>query len=400
MELGREDGGVALHQLQGVRLILQIADVAQLIDLVKADGLDVDELGEVGDVVLAGGHDGHARAGERDLAGGGEFIHHVPVATVGAKLQNVGELHEIAVKLMDAVRIIPHEHEVRRGGLHGGQTADGPVGVDHALGIGVLGDVPHALDGGVLHQLLHHAHIRAGGGHRNGDHLHAEGLRDLEVAVVAGNGADPLDLVQLGPGLLAVEQTVGKCLGHGVKHELEAGVAAHENLRGLAAQQLREQRTGGGDAGHLAVVPRLHAVDDVILGSFEYVENVRDHVQLLASRLAPGHVQIQPQRLLPLIGGPNGIVFRLTLRRGHFSILHINSSSQVISDWSSFYADCTKKSIIFVQNREKIAPYTGAGQLCSLFVCWFSFAERDILWPCKTRQSRARRNTAQRSVLK
>ena len=80
MELRGEDGRVLLHQLERVRLVLEEADVAQLVDLVKADGLDADELREVGDVRLARGHNGHARAGEGHLARGRELIDHVAVS--------------------------------------------------------------------------------------------------------------------------------------------------------------------------------------------------------------------------------------------------------------------------------------------------------------------------------
>ena len=126
-----------------------------------------------------------------------------------------------------------------------------------------------------------------------------------------------------------MEQAVGEGLGHGVVHELEAGVAAHENLGSLAAQQLREQSAGGGDAGHLAVVAGLHAVDDIILRGFEHVKNVHDHVQLVAARLATGHIQVQTQGLLLLIGGPDGGIFRLTLGQAHFGVFHVNSSLQI-----------------------------------------------------------------------
>ncbi len=154
---------------------------------------------------------------------------------------NIGERHIVAVELVDAVGIVPHEHKVGGGGLHLRQTVDGRGGVDHALGVGVLGHVPHTLDGGVFHQLLHHVHIRAGRRHGHGDHLHAEGLRDLEMPVVSRHRADPLHPVQLAPGLFAVQQAVGIRLGHGVIHELEAGVAYTRRVRGRTAWARRHR---------------------------------------------------------------------------------------------------------------------------------------------------------------
>ena len=119
---------------------------------------------------------------------------------------------------------------------------------------------------------------------------------------------------------------MGEGFGHGVIHELEAGVTARKNLGSLAAQQFREEGAGGGNAGHLAVISCFQAVNDVILRGLEHVENVHDHVQLLTAGLAAGHVQIQAQSFLLLIGGPDGGVFRLALGQGHFSVLHVSSS--------------------------------------------------------------------------
>ena len=222
---------------------------------------------------------------------------------------------------MDAVGVIPHQHEVGGGGLQGRQTADGLGRVHHALGVGVLGHVPHTLDGGILHQLLHHVHIGASGGHGNSNHLHAEGLGDLEVPVIAGGGAEPLHLVQLAPWLLAVEQAVGKGLGHRVIHQLQTGVAAHEHLLQLAAQNVGKQRLGGGDTGHLAIVSGLDTVGDKILRLDENAEDIRHQIQLVTARLAPCHIQLQAQRLLLLIGRLDGSIFRLTLLQRHFRVL-------------------------------------------------------------------------------
>jgi len=308
------------HQRQRVGLVLQKQHMAQLVDLVKADGLDVDELGEIGDVGLAGRHHCHARAGERHLAGGRELVHHVGVAVLGAQADDIGERHEVAVKLMDAVGVVPHQHEVRRGGLHGRQTADGMLAVHHTLRIGVFRHVPHTLHRRVADQLLHHIHVGAVDGHGNVDHLHTEALRHFEVPVVAGDGAEPLHLIQLAPRLLTVAHPVGERLGDGVVHQLQAGVAADEHLLGLAAQNIREQPPCRGDARHLAVVPGLHAVGQKLLRPGQHAENGHHQLQLLPSRLAPGHIQRQMERLGVLVFLLHGGVFRLPLRRCHFCI--------------------------------------------------------------------------------
>ena len=81
-------------------------------------------------------------------------------------------------------------------------------------------------------------------------------------------------------------KAVGERLGHGVIHQLQAGVAAHEHLLGLAAQNVREQPSGRGDARHLAVVADVDAVGDEILRLGQQAENGCDQIQLHLARLA------------------------------------------------------------------------------------------------------------------
>ena len=113
---------------------------------------------------------------------------------------------------------------------------------------------------------------------------------------------------------------MGKGLGHRVVHELQAGVAAHENLFRLAAQNVGKQRLGGGDTGHLAVIAGLDAVGDKVLGLDEDAEDIRHQIQLVAARLAPRHIQLQAQGLLLLIGRLDSGVLRLTLLQRHFRV--------------------------------------------------------------------------------
>ena len=294
--------------------------MALLVHLVKADGLDADELFHVGKVRLGAGEAGDARAGKGHLGGGGELEDHVGVAVPGALGEDVREGHEFPFQLMDAVGVVPHEEEVRGGGLQGSKAADGLLGVNVALGVGVLGDIPHALDLGVLHSGLHGVHIRAVGGHGDGDELEAEGLRDLEVAVIAGGGAEPLEALLFAPGLFRMEQAVGHGLADGVVHQLEAGVAAGEDLALPTSQDLREEPPGGGEAGQLAVVAAVHAVGEKVLRRMEDIEKAADHVQLLLAGLAPGHVQLQALGLQGVILRPDGGQLRLQLRPGEVPV--------------------------------------------------------------------------------
>ena len=58
---------MALHEREHMGLVLQEADMTQLVDLVIADGLRTEQTGEVFQVRLGRRHDGHARTGEGDL---------------------------------------------------------------------------------------------------------------------------------------------------------------------------------------------------------------------------------------------------------------------------------------------------------------------------------------------
>ena len=170
---------------------------------------------------------------------------------------------------------------------------DGGVGVDDAIGVGVLGHTPDALDGGILHQLFHQIHIGTFGGHGNGDQLGAEALGDLKVAVIAGGGAQEFDGIQLAPGLFGVEQTMGVGLCNGIVHQSQAGVAADEAFLRLAAKDIGPQLLGSGDAGELAVVANIQTVGHAVGGGLQGGEHIADKVQLFPAGLAAGHIQME-----------------------------------------------------------------------------------------------------------
>ena len=113
---------------------------------------------------------------------------------------------------------------------------------------------------------------------------------------------------------------MGERLGDGVVHQLQAGVAAHEHLLRLAAQNVGKQGLGGGDAGHLAIVAGLDAVGDKVLRLGQQAENGCDQVQLGLAGLAPGHIQAETHGLELFVFRLHGGVFRLTLLKAHVCI--------------------------------------------------------------------------------
>ena len=273
-------------------LVFQEPHQAQLVQLVAADHLGVHQLAHVLDVGFAGRHHRHAGARQGDLGGGSELKHQIGVPLLGAQLQNVGEGHVIPADLVDAVGVVPDHHEVGGGGLQAGDAADHLVGVNKAVGVGVLGDAPDALHLGVLGQPLHLVHVGAVLVALHGNQLDPEGLGHPEVPVVAGDGAQELHLLLLGPGLYAVEKAVGPGLGHQVIHHIQAGIAAHKALLGLHVQHLRPVLPGAGHSGQLAVVPGIHPVGHAVV-KIQRGQQPPGQLQLLQAGLSPGHIQLQ-----------------------------------------------------------------------------------------------------------
>ena len=114
---------------------------------------------------------------------------------------------------------------------------------------------------------------------------------------------------------------MGERLGDGIVHQLQAGIAAHEHLLRLAAQDIGEQLPRRGNTRHLAIVAGLHPVGYKLLRLGQHLQHGRHHVQLLAAGLAPRHVQFQMKGLRPLEFRLDSRVFRLPLRLCHLFII-------------------------------------------------------------------------------
>ena len=85
--------------------------------------------------------------------------------------------------------------------------------------------------------MLHGVHVRAVGTHGDGDQLKAEVLRNGEVAVAAGDGAEKFPVPDLLPGLSAAD-----AVGHAVADQLvnkgKAAVAADNGPGGVGAHHV------------------------------------------------------------------------------------------------------------------------------------------------------------------
>ena len=320
LEFRCENCRVAAHQLQRVCLVAQVADVAELVDLVIADGLDGNQALQIFLIFDRRRHDRHARAGEGDLRGRGEFVDHVGVSGLAAEGQNVAERDKIAENFVDTVRVIPHQREIGRGGTERGDAVDRAVGVDDAVGVGVLRHTPHPLDGGVADGRLDRIHVRPLGGHGDGDQLRAEGFRNAEMAVVAGRGTEKFHDRLLRPRAHGMAQAVGVGLGDEVVHERQAGVAADEYFLRLRTEQLGKQALRRRQTADLAVVPRVDPVVCAVGGVGKHGQNIAYHVELLPAGLAACHVQLEVQRLVMLKFFQQRGIFRLPLCGGQLLV--------------------------------------------------------------------------------
>ena len=97
--------------------------------------------------------------------------------------------------MMDAVRVVPEDAEVLGGGLERGEALHDLIAVDDAGRVGILRHAPDALHRRILDVLLDQIHVGAVLVRGDVDHLGAEILRDLGVAVIARHGAEELDLL-------------------------------------------------------------------------------------------------------------------------------------------------------------------------------------------------------------
>ena len=150
------------------------------------------------------------------------------------------------------------------------------------------------------------------------------------MAVIARRGAEPFDALFLAPRLFAVQQAVGVGLGDRVVHELEARIAAGEDLRGLAAEDIGEQLTRALKTLELAVVAGVHAAVHALLGAGQRGQDAADKVELLLARLAACHVELEALGLPALVFGGHLVVFLLPLGSGKSHIIHDDSPLQVI----------------------------------------------------------------------
>ena len=160
IKAGYQTAAVLCHVGQNAFLVLEEADVTQLVHLIIADDHDREAFADVLHHGFAAGQCRDACAREGDLAGRGEHEHTVLIAVLLALVQQHRGLDDLIGEVVHDVGLIPEDLEVGRSGLHLGEALDGLIAVGVAVGVGILRHAPDALDGIILsHQLLNRGAI-------------------------------------------------------------------------------------------------------------------------------------------------------------------------------------------------------------------------------------------------
>ncbi len=271
--------------------------MAQLVQLIRADGLVEIVLADVPQVAFRRRHGRHAGARKGDFAGRGEIERELlaarPAALVPQAQQMVGRVRQV----VHAVGVVPEDAEVLRRRLQPGEAADRFVGERDAGRVLVFRHAPDALHGRVLHRLLDGVHVGAFRRHRDGNKVEAEILRNGKVAVIAGRGAQKAQVLLLAPRP-APRKAVRHPARDGVEHHVQAGVSPHNHVFLVHFHHIRKQaphlRKAVGQAVVAAVVP---GGGPVVGRGIQRVQHRRGEPELVAPRLAARHVQAQLLRL-------------------------------------------------------------------------------------------------------
>ena len=247
----------------------------------------------------------------------------------------------MVIQVVHPIGVVPEDAEIRSRGLQPREAAHGFITVGNALGVGILGHAPDALDGFVLfYQLFHHVHVRPGGRHGYGNHLDAEIFGDGEVAVIAGHRAQELHLRQAAPRRVA-HDAVGPGAADGVKHHVQGRVAINDNVLGVVFHHIAQQLAGFQDTGQLAVSAAVGAVVAGQVGiGVQHVHHFHGKVQLLLAGDAAAHVQAHAQGLDFFILRFQLIIFGGQFLHRHFRIgLHKKPSFQTKNlPYPAYYA--------------------------------------------------------------
>src|SRR5271155_3391923 len=99
--------------------------MAELVELVWADGLFAGAREEPLHVGGRGGEEGETGASESDFGCGGEDEGAIGIAGRGAGFEDVGQRGRLRGEMVNGVGVVPEDAEVGRAGAHGGEALNG-----------------------------------------------------------------------------------------------------------------------------------------------------------------------------------------------------------------------------------------------------------------------------------
>ena len=121
------------------------------------------------------------------------------------------------------------------------------------------------------------------------------------MAVIARRGAEETHPFLLRPRAGRMRQAVRVCLGNQIIHQIQAGVAADQNLLRLRTQQRGKELFCGWNARQLAVVAHVDALVHAVVGFVQNRQQIAHKIELFPPGLTARHVQREMQRFQSLI---------------------------------------------------------------------------------------------------
>ena len=194
---------------------------------------------------------------------------------------------------MHRIGVIPKDAEIGSGSLHRSQARNGLVGVSDSIGIRILGNAPHTLNGSIIcNELFNRIHIGTRGGHSDHDHFDADRLADAKVTVVAGRGAKEGDLFLAAPRARAIAHAVNHSAHDLVIHQIERGVSCNDEVFCRNIEQIRKESFCLGNAAEQAIIAAVDAILGVAIHArIHTVEQIVHQVKLVGAGLAAREVK-------------------------------------------------------------------------------------------------------------
>ena len=131
---------------------------------------------------------------------------------------------------MHTVGIVPENSEILCSRCQCSKALNNFIRIGIALWIGILRYTPDTLHLRIVVDIFfNHIHIRTILMHRNRDHLKAESLCNLEMAIVSRCRTEEFDFVKLTPRCMS-QKSEHISSGYSIVHHIQTGVAENHNI--------------------------------------------------------------------------------------------------------------------------------------------------------------------------